>query len=122
MYWLLPSTLVPVWLDPRQLDMVEAGSSSPVAPTFLALEVCSHPAMLPMHALQLSILPARWIIIIMYNNHLQDRTSIITTVAPQQWHVKNANIKTIKKLNTQLFHLHVITICTKDRGVNQTSS
>jgi len=47
--------------------MVEAGSSSPTAPTFLALEVCSHPAVLLMHALQLSILPARWIII-MYND------------------------------------------------------
>jgi len=63
--------------------MVEAGSSSPVAPTFPALEVCSHPAGLPMHALQLSILPARWII--MYNDYLKDRASIFTTVTPKQF-------------------------------------
>jgi len=63
--------------------MVEAGSSSPVAPTFLALEVCSHPEVLPTHALQLSILPARWII--MYNDYMKDRASIFTTVTPKQF-------------------------------------
>jgi hypothetical protein len=82
-YWLLLSTLVPVWQDPEQLDMAEAGSSSPAAPTFLVQEVCSHPAMLPVHALQLSILPGRCNII-RYNDYLKDRTFILTEVTSKQ--------------------------------------
>jgi hypothetical protein len=65
------------------MDVAEAGSSSPVAPTFLVQEVCSHPAMLPMHALQLSILPERCNII-RYNDYLKDRTSILKIVTPKQ--------------------------------------
>jgi hypothetical protein len=51
---------VPVWLDPKQQDVAAAGNSSLLAPIFLAQEVCSHPAMLPVHASQLSILPAKF--------------------------------------------------------------
>jgi hypothetical protein len=51
------SRVVPVWQDPRQLDVAGVDSSSPVAPTFLAQGVCSHQAMLPVHASELSRLP-----------------------------------------------------------------
>ncbi|KDR11786.1 hypothetical protein L798_14291 [Zootermopsis nevadensis] len=43
--------------DPRQVDVAEAGNSSLAVPTFLAQEVCSHLTMLPVRALELSILP-----------------------------------------------------------------
>jgi hypothetical protein len=58
----LPSrvTSVPVWQDPKQQDVAEAGNSSLVVSTFLVQEVCSHLAMLPVHASEPSILPEKY--------------------------------------------------------------
>jgi hypothetical protein len=51
---------VPVWLDPKQQDVAAAGNSSLLASIFLAQEVCSHLAMLPVHASELSTMPAKF--------------------------------------------------------------
>jgi hypothetical protein len=72
--------------------MAEAGSSSPAAPTFLAQEVCSHPEVLPVHALQLSTLPERWNII-GYNDYLKDRAPMLTSHT-ETTYSNHANIST----------------------------